>query len=118
MERAPLRRSPLHDRTVVRRCCIDNPPHPNHPGGPMNVPRKGTIAGSTLLLAAVLAGCSDQVVSPVTRAPGARSSVKAPLTPLITTSTLWDFANIGNKGANGPFDLGTSHTFSISGSGS
>jgi hypothetical protein len=85
----------------------------------MYLPRKALIAGSsTLLLAAVLAGCSDQVVSPVTRSPGARASVKAPLTPLITTSTLWDFANIANEGANTPFDLGTSHTFSIAGSGS
>lgn len=84
----------------------------------MYLPRNGMIAGSTLLLAAALAGCSDQVVSPITRSPSARSSVQAPITPLITTSTLWDFANIANKGAASPFDLGTSFTFSLAGSGS
>jgi hypothetical protein len=82
----------------------------------MYLSRNGIIAGSTLLLAAVLAGCSDQVVSPVTRSPGARASVKAPLTPLITTSTTWDFALLW--GAPGTADLGTTHTFTNGANGS
>ena len=77
----------------------------------MFMPRNGMIAGSTLLLAAVLAGCSDQsITSTPTRAPGARSSVifGSPLT--------WDFAAIlGTPGTN---DLGTTHTFTNGSNGS
>lgn len=77
----------------------------------MFLPRNGKIAGSTLLLAAVLAGCSDQAItSPVQRAPGARSSV------VFGSPIVWDFAAIfGTPGAN---DLGTTHTFTNGTNGS
>jgi hypothetical protein len=77
----------------------------------MFMPRNGMIAGSTLLLAAVLAGCSDQTISsPIQRSPGARASV---IVPVVTT---WDFAALW--GTPGPADLGTTHTFTNGSNGS
>jgi hypothetical protein len=71
------------------------------------------IAGSTLLLAAVLAGCSDQsTTTPLSRSPAARSSV------LVTTTTVWDFAAIQIPGVPGPVDDGASHLFAQTGLGS
>jgi hypothetical protein len=79
----------------------------------MFMPRDGMIAGSTLLLAAVLAGCSDQsTTTPLTRSPAARSSIITPVTQV------WDFAAIQIPGVPGPVDDGTSHTFAITGLGS
>jgi hypothetical protein len=77
----------------------------------MFMPRNGMIAGSTLLLAAVLAGCSDQsTTSPIQRSPGARSSV------VFGSPIVWDFAAIlGTPGTN---DLGTTHTFTNGSNGS
>jgi hypothetical protein len=55
------------------------------------------------------------VVSPVTRSPGARASVQAPVTPLITTSNTFDFGTLG--GSDAVIDLGASHPFTIAGVG-
>lgn len=83
----------------------------------MFVPRDRLIAGcTTLVLAAALAGCSDQATSPLS--PSLQKTPSAAVTPLVTTtSTLWDFADILIPGSAGPADLGTATTVSLSGHG-
>jgi hypothetical protein len=79
----------------------------------MHMPRNGMIAGSTLLLAVAMAGCSDQAITtdPALRAPAGGSSMI--ITPVVTT---WDFAAL--FGTAGGHDLGTTHTFTNGSNGS
>ena len=82
----------------------------------MFVPRNRLFAGcSTLLLAAAMAGCSDPSASPVS--PLVKNVASPLVTPMVTTSTLWDFADILIPGAAGPVDLGTTETVSLTGQG-
>ena len=76
------------------------------------------IPGCTaLLLAAALAGCGDGAASPVSPV-AERGSSPSAVTPMLTTSTLWDFADILIPGTAGPVDLGTTETVSLTGHGS
>lgn len=75
-----------------------------------------TTACFALFAVSTLAACSEQSASPLS--PVLKDATPPTVTPLLTTSTLWDFANILTPGSNGPTDLGTTATVSLSGSGS
>jgi hypothetical protein len=82
----------------------------------MHLPRTQLTMGCTaMLLAAALAGCSDQATSPLS--PSLQNVSSSSVTPMVTTSTLWDFAAILIPGEAGPEDLGASKTISLDGHG-
>ncbi len=79
-------------------------------------PRRVIPGCTALLLAAALAGCGSGVASPMS--PVLQKASSPSLAPLVTTSTLWDFADILIPGSAGPVDLGTTETVSLTGHGS
>lgn len=83
----------------------------------MFVTRRLTPGCTALFLAAALVGCSDRAASPLS--PVLERNLSPSLvTPMLTTSTLWDFADILIPGTAGPLDLGTTETVSLAGHGS
>jgi len=88
----------------------------------MFVSRNRLIAGCTAMLLAIalLAGCVDPPSSPLppSQLSPAFKQASANLTPMTTTSTLWDFADILIPGQAGPVDLGATETVSLDGHGS
>ena len=71
-------------------------------------------AGAVLLVTALIGACGRTDEGPVS--PGQQQAV-GPITPLVITSVLWDFAAI-IPGSADPEDLGTTETISLAGNGS
>src|SRR5690349_452158 len=88
----------------------------------MHVPRKQLTMGCTaMLLAAALAGCADPATSPLAPSqlsPSLERASSSSGSSTVTTSTLWDFADILIPGMAGPEDLGATKTISLDGHGS